>query len=154
MKLLLLATITLFSFSVSAQETVVDSAKTKIEKYYNTGITDSARAVYKAGIDHMDKYIAQDSVNPEAYLQRGIYYSFLGLSVAAIEDYDKALTLDDKQPIAYFNRGIAKARFRYTYEACYDFKRSYLLGVNQAAKVYTANCRLYQKKIDSEISKN
>ena len=154
MKLLLLAFATLFTISVSAQETVVDSAKTKIEKYYNTGLSDSARADYKGKIAHMDKYIAQDSVNPEAFLQRGIYYSFLGLSVEAIEDYDKALALDSKQPIAYFNRGIAKARFRYTYEACYDFKKSYLLGVNQAAKVYTANCKLYHKKIDSEVSQN
>tara|TARA_B110000211_G_C13997737_1_gene516992 strand:- start:746 stop:1210 length:465 start_codon:yes stop_codon:yes gene_type:complete len=154
MKLILLAFSALFTCSVSAQETVVDSAQTKIEKYYNTGLSDSARADYKAKIVHMDKYIAQDSINAEAFLQRGVYYSFLGLSVNAIEDYDKAIELDSDQPIAYFNRGIAKARFRYTYEACYDFKKSYLLGVTQAAKVYTANCRLYQKKIDSLVSQN
>lgn len=139
---------------VSAQETRIDSADAKIEKYYNTGISDSARADYKSKIAHMDKYIAQDSVNPEAFLQRGIYYSFLGLSVKAIEDYDKALALNDEQPIAYFNRGIAKARFRYTYEACYDFKKSHMLGIDQAAKVYGSNCRLYQKKIDSELAQN
>jgi tetratricopeptide (TPR) repeat protein len=143
-----------FSLSISAQETVIDSAKTKIEKYYNTGLSDSLRADYKGKIAHMDKYIAKDSINPEAFLQRGIYYSLLGLSVEAILDYDKSLALNEEQPIAYFNRGIAKARFRYTYEACYDFKKSYLLGVNQAAKVYDVNCKLYQKKIDDEVAQN
>jgi tetratricopeptide (TPR) repeat protein len=154
MKLLLFAVSALFTISVSAQETVIDSAKTIIEKYYNTGLPDSTRASYNSKIAHMDKYIAKDSINPEAYLQRGIYYSFLGLNVEAIEDYNKVLALDDEQPIAYFNRGIAKARFRYTYEACYDFKKSFLLGVNQADKVYTLNCKLYQNKIDSLVSLN
>lgn len=152
MRTILLSVFTVFCLSASAQKTGVDSASTKIEKYYNNGLSDSARADYKAKIAHMDKYIAIDSTNPEAFLQRGVYYSFLGLSVDAIDNYDQALALDDNQPIAYFNRGLAKARFRYTYDACYDIKKSYLLGVNQAAKIYTTNCRLYQKKIDLEVA--
>ena len=153
MRLLLL----LFFFpliAISAQETVVDSMKLKIEKYYNTALSDSTRADYKSKIIHMDKYIAQDSVNAEAYLQRGIYYSFLGLSVEAIKNYNKALVLDSQQPIAYFNRGVAKARFKFTYAACYDFKRAHLLGLSNAAEVYNTNCQLHKKRIDSLVSEN
>lgn len=154
MKTYIAAILFCLALNSNAQTTAVDSAEAKIEKYYNTGISDSARADYKAKIAHMDKYIAQDSINPEAFLQRGIYYSFLGISVKAISDYDKALALNDEQPIAYFNRAIAKARFRYTYEACYDFKKSYLLGVDQALKIYDTNCKLYKKKIDTEVVSN
>ena len=141
-----------FALSISAQETVIDSAKAKIEKYYNTDLSDSLRLDYKIKIDYMNKYLAKDSLSCEAFLQRGIYYSFLGLSVEAISDYDKSLALNDQQPIAYFNRGVAKARFRYTYEACYDFRKSYLLGINKASKVYEVNCKLHQKKIDSVLA--
>lgn len=154
MKIILASLMICFSIQLNAQTTAVDSAESKIEKYYNTGISDSARADYKAKIAHMDKYIAMDSLNPEAFLQRGIYYSFLGISVKAISDYDEALALNDAQPVAYFNRAIAKARFRYTYEACYDFKKSYLLGVEQAQKIYDVNCKLYKKKIDTEVASN
>jgi len=154
MRIYLLSTIFFYTIFVSAQETVVDSANTKIEKYYNLGLSDSLRADYKSKIIEMNKYIAKDSINARAFLQRGVYYSLLGLSIKAILDYDKSLVLNDKQPIAYFNRGLAKARFRYTYEACYDFKKAYLLGVDQAAKVYDTNCNLYQKKIDIEVTQN
>ena len=153
MKLLSLSFL-LFTTTISAQEIVVDSVKLKIEKYYNISLTDSVRADFKAKIEHMDKYIAQDSLSPEAFLQRGVYYSFLGLSLKAIENYNKALALDDKQPIAYFNRGIAKARFKFTYDACYDFKKAYSLGLDKAAEVYNANCKLYKKRIDSLVFEN
>lgn len=149
MKTLLFVACVLCTINILAQETVVDSAKLKIEKYYNTSLSDSTRSDYKAKIEHMDKYLAQDSINPKAFLQRGIYYSFLGLNIEAIKNYNKALELDSEQPIAYFNRGVAKARFKFTYDACYDFKRSYLLGLNEAGKVYDSNCGLHKKKIDS-----
>lgn len=149
-------TIFLLAFaSISlAQQTKVDSADAKIEKYYNVKISDSLRAVYKSQIDHMNKYIAQDSVNPKAFLQRGIYYAQLGLNVEAISDYDKALMLNDKEPIAYFNRGLAKARFRYSYDACYDFKIANKLGLQQAADVFNDNCGLFKAKIEQEVAAN
>lgn len=151
---LLLFSFFFFPITISAQQTVVDSVKLKIEKYYNTALSDSTRADYKSKIVHMDKYIAQDSVNAEAFIQRGVYYSFLGLSVEAIKNYNKALVLDNQQPIAYFNRGVAKARFKFTYEACYDFKKAHLLGLSKAAEVYNTNCQLHKIKIDSLVSKN
>lgn len=146
--------LTVFSLNLSAQETVVDSVENKIEKYYNTGISDSVRADYKAKIEHLNKYIAQDSLRADAFLQRGAYYAFLGLHVQAIEDYNSAIALDAEQPIAYFNRGLAKARFRYTYDACYDLKKANLLGVDQAAKVLESNCRLYLKEIENSLVSN
>jgi len=153
MKLLLLSFF-LLPIAISAQETVVDSVELKIEKYYNTALSDSTRSYYKSKIIHMDKYIAQDSVNAEAFLQRGIFYSFLGLSVEAIKNYNKALVLDNEQPIAYFNRGVAKARFKFTYEACYDFKKAHLLGLSKATEVYKTNCQLHKKRIDSLVSQH
>ena len=122
MRTILLLTLATFFQLSQAQSTKVDSAQTKIEKYYNTGISDSLRAVYKAQVEHMNKYIAQDSTNAKAYLQRGIYYTQLGFQVDAITDYDKAIELDSNESVAYFNRGLAKARFSYTYDACYDLK--------------------------------
>ena len=151
---LLLLSFFFFPIAISAQETVLDSVELKIEKYYNTALSDSTRADYKSKIVHMDKYIAQDSVNAEAFLQRGLYYSFLGLSVEAIKNYNKALVLDNQQPIAYFNRGVAKARFKFTYEACYDFKKAHLLGLSKATEVYKANCQFHKKRIDSLVSEH
>ena len=145
----------LFAFGfVNAQQTQVDSAQTKIEKYYNNDLSDSLRNDYKAKIAHMDKYIAQDSVNPKAFLQRGVYYGQLGLSVEAISDYDMAIELNENQPIAYFNRALAKARFRYSYDACYDLKKAYTLGLDQANEIFNAYCRLYKTKIDQEVASN
>jgi len=141
------------SFSiVNAQQTKVDSADVKIEKYYNTGISDSLRAVYKAQVEHMNKYIAQDSLNSKAYLQRGIYYTQLGFMVDAIADYDKAIELDKNESVAYFNRGLAKARFMYTYDACYDLKKALDLGIEQARAPYDYDCRLYKSQIEQEVA--
>lgn len=139
---------------ISAQQTKIDSAQTKIEKFYNTGISDSLRAVYKAQVEHMTKYIAQDSINPKAFLQRGIYYTQLGFQVDAINDYDKAIALDSTESVAFFNRGLAKARFRYSYDACYDLKKAHQLGIEQAEEIYKSYCRLYQSKIDEEVASN
>ena len=139
----------LFScFAVSAQETAVDSADQKVEQYYNTDLTDSARTAIKAQIAHMDQYLAQDSTRAAAYLQRGFYYGQLGLMVQAIEDYDRAIALDDSMAIAYFNRAIAKARFRWTMEACMDMKMAQILGLDQAQAVVDANCVLYKRTIN------
>ena len=145
----------LFAFGfINAQQSKIDSAQSKIQKYYNNDLSDSLRNDYNAKIAHMDKYIAQDSVNPKAFLQRGVYYGMLGLSVEAISDYDMAIKLNDNQPIAYFNRALAKARFRYSYDACYDLKKAYILGLDQANEIFNSYCRLYQTKIDQEISSN
>lgn len=138
-------------FNINAQETKVDSAQSQIEAYFNLDISDSLRAVYKAQIDHMNKYIAQDSVNSKAFLQRGIYYAQLGLQVEAISDYDKSIALNDQEPIAFFNRGLAKSRFKFTYEGCYDFKKSAQLGLEQGATVFDENCSLFKKTIQSEL---
>lgn len=152
MRTLLLATfIGLFQLS-QAQSTAVDSAQTKIEKYYNTGISDSLRTVYKVQVEHMNKYIAQDSLNPKAFLQRGIYYTQLGFQVKAIADYDKSIELDSNESVAYFNRGLAKARFSYTYDACYDLKMAVKLGIEQAKDVYLSSCLLHKSKIDNEVA--
>lgn len=134
------------------QQTQVDSAQARIERYYNPDLTDSLRVVYKNQILHMNKYIAQDSLNPKAYLQRGIYYSQLGLAVEAIADYDKTLKLDNKEPIAYFNRGLAKSRFKFTYEGCYDFKMAAKLGIEQANEVYNDNCQLFKASINTQLA--
>ena len=143
----------LFAFGfINAQQSKIDSAQSKIQKYYNNDLSDSLRNDYNAKIAHMDKYIAQDSVNPKAFLQRGVYYGMLGLSVEAISDYDMAIKLNDNQPIAYFNRALAKARFRYSYDACYDLKKAYILGLDQANEIFNSYCRLYKTKIDQEIS--
>ncbi|MFT4898917.1 MAG: tetratricopeptide (TPR) repeat protein [Flavobacteriales bacterium] len=145
----------LFAFGfINAQQSKIDSAQSKIQKYYNNDLSDSLRNDYNAKIAHMDKYIAQDSVNPKAFLQRGVYYGMLGLSVEAISDYDMAIKLNDNQPIAYFNRALAKARFRYSYDACYDLKKAYILGLDQANEIFNSYCRLYKTKIDQEISSN
>ena len=152
MKTLLLGLFLLSVGGVFAQQTVVDSAKTKIEKFYNTGISDSLRDHLKGQIDHMDKYIAQDSVNSKAFLQRGIYYTQLGLQVEAISDYDKALALDSTESVAYYNRGLAKARFRYSYEACYDLKKAHQLGIEQAEKIYQTYCKIYLTRLKEEIA--
>ncbi len=136
---------------LSAQKTVVDSAKIKIEKFYNRLLSDSLRNRLKAQIVHMNKYIAQDSINSKAFLQRGIYYSQLGLQVEAISDYDRSLALDSNESVAYFNRGLAKARFIYSYEACYDLKKAHQLGIEQAENIYKTYCKLYLKRLDQEI---
>lgn len=136
---------------LSAQKTVVDSAKIKIEKFYNRLLSDSLRNRLKAQIVHMNKYIAQDSINSKAFLQRGIYYSQLGLQVEAISDYDRALVLDSNESVAYYNRGLAKARFIYSYEACYDLKKSHQLGIEQAENIYKTYCKLYLKRLEQEI---
>ncbi len=136
---------------LSAQKTVVDSAKIKIEKFYNRLLSDSLRNRLKAQIVHMNKYIAQDSINSKAFLQRGIYYSQLGLQVEAISDYDRALALDSTESVAYFNRGLAKARFIYSYEACYDLKKAHQLGIEKAENIYKTYCKLYLKKLEQEI---
>jgi len=145
----------LFAFGfINAQQSKIDSAQSKIQKYYNNDLSDSLRNDYNAKIAHMDKYIAQDSVNPKAFLQRGVYYGMLGLSVEAISDYDMAIKLNDNQPIAYFNRALAKARFRYSYDACYDLKKAYILGLDQANEIFNSYCRLYKTKMDQEIPSN
>lgn len=136
---------------LSAQKTVVDSAKIKIEKFYNRLLSDSLRNRLKAQIVHMNKYIAQDSINSKAFLQRGIYYSQLGLQVEAISDYDRSLALDSNESVAYFNRGLAKARFIYSYEACYDLKKAHQLGIEQAENIYKTYCKLYLKRLEQEI---
>ena len=82
----------IFGF-VKGQVTVVDSVENKIEKYYNIGISDSTRSHLKNQISKMDKYIAKDSLNPQAFLQRGIYYTQLGAQVKAIKDYDRATNI-------------------------------------------------------------
>tara|TARA_Y100000766_G_scaffold219191_1_gene191116 strand:- start:2131 stop:2613 length:483 start_codon:yes stop_codon:yes gene_type:complete len=130
----------------------IDSVHQKIEKYFNTGISDSLRNHYKAQIIHMNKYIAKDSLNPKAFLQRGIYYGQLGFQVEAISDYDKSITLDSNSSIAYFNRGLAKARFRYSYDACYDLKKALSLGIESAENIYESCCSLYHSQIEKIIS--
>lgn len=133
---------------LSAQQTQVDSAQSKIQKYYNNDLSDSLRIDYNVKIAHMDKYIAQDSMNPKAFLQRGVYYGLLGLSDEAISNYDMAIKLNDNQPIAYFNRALAKARFRYSYDACSDLKKAYTLGLDKANEIFNSYCGRYKLKID------
>ncbi|MAW65738.1 MAG: hypothetical protein CMD18_06035 [Flavobacteriales bacterium] len=129
-------------------DSAIDSAHVKIEKYFNTGISDSLRSHYKAQIIHMNKYIAKDSLNPKAFLQRGIYYGQLGFQVEAISDYDQSIALDSSGSVAYFNRGLAKARFRYSYDACYDLKKAHSLGIDAAENIYKSCCSLYHSQID------
>lgn len=135
----------------SVIDSAIDSAHVKIEKYFNTGISDSLRIHYKAQIKHMDKYIAKDSLNPKAFLQRGIYYGQLGFQVEAIADYDQSIALDSSGSVAYFNRGLAKARFRYSYDACFDLKKAHSLGIEAAENIYKSCCRLYHSEIDKII---
>jgi tetratricopeptide (TPR) repeat protein len=128
-------------------DSAIDSAQIKIEKYYNTSISDSLRQHYKSRIRHMNKYIEKDSLNSKAFLQRGIYYGQLGFQVEAIADYDRALALDSNESVAYFNRGLAKARFRYSYDACYDLKKAQILGVEAAKNIYDSCCNLHHSEI-------
>lgn len=144
----------IFMGRLCAQETTVDSAQAKIEKYYNTGISDSLRNYYKAQIEHMNKYILKDSLNSKAFLQRGIYYGQLGFQVKAIADYDKSLKLDSNESIAYFNRGLAKARFIYSYDACYDIKKAHSLGIDAAENIYKSYCRMYHSQIEKKFQSN
>jgi tetratricopeptide (TPR) repeat protein len=139
-----------FSF-VQGQDTAVDSAETKIEKYYNIGMPDSIRMHLKNQIHNMDKYIAKDSLNPQAFLQRGIYYTQLGAQVRAIKDYDRSIELNPSEPIAYYNRALAKSRFRYTLDACVDLKKSEQLGIKEAGIIYVSYCRLYHAKIEKQL---
>ncbi|MBI34850.1 MAG: hypothetical protein CMP67_05730 [Flavobacteriales bacterium] len=132
----------------------IDSAEVKIEKYYNTGISDSLRNHYKAQIKLINKYIAKDSLNSKAFLQRGIYYSQLGFQVKAIADYDKSLQLDSNESVAYFNRGLAKARFRYSFDACYDIKKAHSLGIHEAEEIYKSYCKIHHLRIEKKIFKS
>ena len=132
-------------------DSAIDSVDVKIEKYYNTGISDSLRNHLKAQIEHINKYITKDSSNPKAFLQRGIYYSQLGFQVKAIADYDKSLQLDSNESVAYFNRGLAKARFRYSYDACYDIKKAHNLGIDAAENIYKSYCKLYHSQIEKSL---
>ena len=73
-------TVFLFLFCIAgfvkSQDTVIDSAEAKIEKYYNIDLPDSVRSHLKSQIDHMNKYIAQDSLNPKAFFaERDILWS-------------------------------------------------------------------------------
>ena len=156
MRLFLFITFMLLFVDSYAQKRVVidsaiDSVDTKIEKYYNTGISDSLRNHLKAQIEHINKYITKDSSNPKAFLQRGIYYSQLGFQVKAIADYDKSLQLDSNESVAYFNRGLAKARFRYSYDACYDIKKAHNLGIDAAENIYKSYCKLYHSQIEKSL---
>ena len=132
-------------------DTAIDSVDVKIEKYYNTGISDSLRNHLKVQIKNIDKYIEKDSLNSKAFLQRGIYYSQLGFQVKAINDYDKSLLLDSNESVAYFNRGLAKARFRYSYDACYDIKKAHYLGINAAENIYKSYCKMYHSQIEKKL---
>lgn len=152
MKNLFLFILLFASFFATAQDTTVDSSAQKVEKFYNTELSDSAREAIKAQIEHMDKYIAQDSTRADAYVQRGFYYGQLGLMVQAIEDYDRAIALDDSLAIAYFNRSLALARFRWTMEACMDMKMAQILGLDQAQAVVDANCVLYKRTINKILA--
>jgi tetratricopeptide (TPR) repeat protein len=155
MRFYLLTFFLLLLVDLFSQKTVIDSAidsaNVKIEKYFNTGISDSLRIHYKSQITHMNKYIAKDSLNPKAFLQRGIYYGQLGLQVEAIADYDQSIALDSSGSIAYFNRGLAKARFRYSFDACYDLKKALSLGIEAAENIYKSCCSLYHSEIDNMI---
>ena len=91
------------------------------------------------------------SLNPKAFLQRGIYHGQLGFQVEAIADYDQSIALDSSGSVAYFNRGLAKARFRYTYDACFDLKKAYSLGIEAAENIYKSCCSLYHSEIDKMI---
>ena len=51
---LLLLLVDLFG-QKSIIDSAIDSAHVKIEKYFNTGISDSLRTHYKAQISHMNK---------------------------------------------------------------------------------------------------
>ncbi|MAS51721.1 MAG: hypothetical protein CMD20_00815 [Flavobacteriales bacterium] len=144
---ILLTTVS-FAQKKAAIDSAIDSVDVKIEKYYNTGISDSLRDHLKTQIKHMNKYISKDSLNSKAFLQRGIYYSQLGFQVKAIADYDKSLKLDSNEPVAYFNRGLAKARFRYSYDACYDIKKAHNLGIEAAENIYQAYCKMYHSQIE------
>lgn len=148
-------TVFLFLFCIAgfvkSQDTVIDSAEAKIEKYYNIDLPDSVRSHLKSQIDHMNKYIAQDSSNPKAFLQRGIYYGQLGAQVKAIENYDKTIQLDSLESVAYFNRGLAKGRFRYTLDACLDLKKAFKLGIQQAGEIYESYCRIYHSTIEKSV---
>ena len=106
----------IFGF-VKGQVTVVDSVENKIEKYYNIGISDSTRSHLKNQISKMDKYIAKDSLNPQAFLQRGIYYTQLGAQVKAIKDYDRAIELDQLFPKSYKWKALAQLALGHKNEA-------------------------------------
>ena len=142
MRLRLIVIILCFYIPVIGQ---VDSIKFQVEKYYNTELSDSLRAMYEAKLEHMNKYIAQDSLNAKAYLQRGIYYTCLGLHPESITDYSKCLELDSTESIAYYNRGLAKGRFLYSLDACKDLKSAFDLGVEDALDVLVVHCRRYHK---------
>ncbi|MFL2582521.1 MAG: hypothetical protein ACJ0QJ_05120 [Flavobacteriales bacterium] len=144
---ILLTTVS-FAQKKAVIDSAIDSVDVKIEKYYNTGISDSLRNHLKAQIKYMNKYISKDSLNSKAFLQRGIYYSQLGFQVKAIADYDKSLKLDSNESVAYFNRGLAKARFRYSYDACYDIKKAHNLGIEAAEDIYQAYCKMYHSQIE------
>lgn len=139
----------------AAIDSAIDSITVKnMEKYYNPDISDSLRNVYKAQISQMDKYILKDSLNSKAFLQRGTYYSQLGFKVKAIADYDKSIQLDSNESIAYFNRGLAKARFRYSYDACYDIKKAHILGIEAAEHIYNSSCNIHRSLIEKNLLKN
>ncbi len=140
-----------FAQKKTAIDTAIDSVDVKIEKYYNTGISDSLRNHLKVQIKNIDKYIEKDSLNSKAFLQRGIYYSQLGFQVKAIHDYDKSLQLDSNESVAYFNRGLAKARFRYSYDACYDIKKAHNLGIEAAENIYKSYCKMHHSQIEKKL---
>ena len=147
MRLRLIVVILCFYMPVFSQ---VDSVEFQVEKYYNTELSDSLRAFYEVKLAHMNKYIAQDSLNAKAYLQRGIYYTCLGLHPESIMDYTKCLELDSAESVAYYNRGLAKGRFLYSLDACRDLKSAFDLGVEDALDVLVVNCRRYHKILGLE----
>lgn len=140
----------LFNLTLFAQSnSIVDSVAVNLEQFYND-LSDSLRLVYNKKLNHMNAYIKLDSVNPEAFLERGICYTLLGMHSKSIEDYTAALELDSTLSFAYFNRGLAKGKFMYSYDACYDMKRSFDLGVEDAWLVLIQECRRYYKLLGLE----
>jgi len=115
----------------------------KLERLFNTEMSEKERAKHKQAIQFFNEQIALDSNNVGAYVNRGTYMAELGLNVEALKDYNKAIKLDPNQSIAYYNRAISKARFMYTLDACKDLQKADDLGFVQAGNLMTIKCQRY-----------
>jgi tetratricopeptide (TPR) repeat protein len=85
-----------------------------------------------------DKVVELDPTESYVYVSRGSEYNRLKKYDLAISDFNKAIELDKRNSEAYNNRGWAKKGLGDKKGACKDWKKSRVLG-NEEARIILIN---------------
>jgi len=89
-------------------------------------------------LEDYDKVVELDPTESYVYVSRGSEYNRLKKFDLAILDFNKAIELDKRNSEAYNNRGWAKKGLGDKKGACKDWKKSRILG-NEEARIILIN---------------